>query len=94
MLMTQRLEDELTSIDSREPINSNDGIELYMSSDSSAAHLYIYSVQFQLKCTQRTEWYENDEPVAEKTIMDLINLFGASIQANEASQGLEHILVT
>ena len=55
MLMTQRLEDELTSIDGREPINSNDGIELYVLLDSSAAHLYIYSVQFQLKCTQRTE---------------------------------------
>ena len=93
MLMTQRSEDELASIDGREPINSDDGIELYVSSDSSAAHLYIYSVQFQPKCTQHTEWYKNDEPVAEKTIMDLINLFGASIQANEASQGLEHILV-
>ena len=94
MLMTQILEDELTSINSREPINSNDGIELYMLSDSSAAHLYIYSVQFQPKCTQCTEWYEIDEPVAEKTIMNLINLFGTSIQVNEASQSLEHILVT
>ena len=93
MSMTQRLEDELTSIDSREPINSNDGIELYVLSDSSAAHLYIYSVQFQLKCMQHTEWYKNDEPVAEKTIMDVINFFDASIQENKASQGLECILV-
>jgi len=38
MLMTQRSEDELTSIDSREPIYSNNGIELCVLLDSS----YIY----------------------------------------------------
>ena len=39
MLMTQRSEDELTSIDSREPIYSNNGIELCVLSDSSSIYL-------------------------------------------------------
>ena len=53
----------------------------------TCAHLYTYSVQFQPKCTQHTNQYENDESVAEKTIMDLINLFGTLMQVNGASQG-------
>ena len=38
MLMTQRSEHELTFIDGREPINSNDGIKLCMSSGSSSIY--------------------------------------------------------